>query len=870
MVKKVVEIRNGAYNVASSDTASLSSSEQILDDDEDDEMDRLASGYKKGMEDDSFSTEMSDGSVIFADSHINMDTIKVPSHSQTRRVEINGENDEVGLYASGKESIVINDVSNLQSEVNDSPKVDATKSALAPLPAEHDRVSNKQSHDDFMVHSMNQPKLVERRPPKKNGVASVSMESGNTEREQATSNVDEICWESSRVKKLRASESISGGAYSPPSFMIQVFGESATDDIAGRSLGLRACALLDGDKRIVGIDVSNCPVKCAASVIESVCPEGEVGGSDVNLDIQRDIKNMILARVGHEMKSVDFYQVNFFDRVKHLCFTNTLIKTLMCHSINRFENLVTLDLSNNYIEILEENLMLPSLLNLDLSGNQLTTLDHLQGLVNLRYLNVSANKLQSLHLSMYMLVPLAGHLISLDMSMNRVCDLPRYAEEAALLFPILKYFDTVDMSYVTGAYTSHGDVADIPTRAPSMLFRSSTFESSQNMQLQSAGVYSSLERGVIGDSAIEHSESPPPISMRPRGAPSFSDSISRNGGYESGFLTSMNLSQKKMQQEGYTTQAPTLTSPEPDRMELDKTREERFRRAFTRASRFRLSQTYFSSHEFTDKTRFDDLYPSYQNPSYSVKMYASPGVSRSRFDTRDLHLSYSEVPHLPCEQDKDKDKNSARLHKSTRGTRSSSPAPSRGYLKPTASATVRYQSPLRDNHTLAFRHRSDSAEAEWVRSQNKVFSKTSSIIEQRQKTKKKGVRKGQERILARSLEYFIAERKKGLAITADDDLSLDSSCAESDAIPWDRNFGLSTTIANPESGEMMTSLSPKKMIVLSESFDTVSDTEMDNMELRVSKAVIAALRSSREGHASHPKATSGIEKKAHYAMQVSV
>lgn len=819
IVKKIVEIRNGAYDTPSSDTDSLSSSDQMCCDDCED------TDYENLLQIIPLIEEKTEGSIIFHNSSSKLKSEKVTT-----------------LKSCDKTSPFDDDHTVKHISEDDCMLVNFSTRSAASLAPDHESIVSSHSNgshsqcDNIDTYSSPEHKNMESFQVRAQLLGGITMAATPTkpldisELRPHCRGFDHIFWESSRVKRLKSPNS-------PTSFIIQVFGEAARDSVAGISLGLRACALLGGDKRIVGIDISNCPVTCLTSVVKRVCPEEKEVPSIEEANhhnqaislLRRDIEDMIFARVGHDMNTSDFYRVNFFDRVKHFCCTNTSISLIQSRTINLFENLVTLDLSNNTIKSIEHDLELPSLVSLDLSGNQLSTLNHFQGLVNLRCLNVSANNISALEMSVHMIVPLAGRLISLDMSMNRVCDLPRYAEEVALLFPVLKYLDTVDLAFVTG---------ETPLYHGFETSRQLEVASDNTVDINIASSDKSIDLRVIGDSAIEMSPSPPPISVMCRGASHIRNYTSRYLGYESSFLASSVDSPKKLFSDDKALQPqPRIRSPEPDHLQFDKAREGRFRRAFTRASRARLLQQHHRSRKLIDTNMLDDTYPNFRNPSFSVMMFAPPGLPQKARD----QTSSVMTPNLPCE------KNSGRsVDRSKLKTRSRSPVASKGYLKPTTSALVRYQSPLRENHTLAFRHRTDQAEAQWLRSQKKVFVKSQPTKKQRLACNvEKATRKVKTQKLAQSLESFISHRKNGVPLDADDASSLRLS---SEAIPWDRNFGSSASVEKLDRRVAERRSDYKKAKNLSDSFETHSDVECERMEQRISKAVIEAILSSREKH----------------------
>ena len=619
--------------------------------------------------------------------------------------------------------------------------------------------------------------------------------------------LDEKCWLSSRVQKLQVSSSTATIDCKPSPFIIQVFGDTAKDDIAGRALGWRACALLDGDEELVGFDVSNCPVHSMDVVVSWLCPIG-MSTNDATMEenapidgdeylghaLEQEVRNMVNCKMGHEGNPLEYYQVHVYQRVKHISFTYTKIEKVISQSLNKFENLVTLDLSNNSIQVIDDTLVLPSLTNLDISGNQLTSLDHLQGLIRLRSLNVSSNKLVSLHNTIHMLVALSGHLISLDMSMNEVCENARYADEVALLFPMLKYFDTVDVATATGAYTSHTNIAETPHHMSQSVLHVAMMSGhgeTRRQQLETWRLshdddvdWGATHAAMILEQEEEESQridSSAQIVTTPPGA-------------------------------SITPKAPPLQSPEPDLIESNKRRDERFRRAFSRVSRYRLTRSQnrddISSMQRSLGDNGSRYLATHQNSSYGAWTNT---FQHSRMKNSELRTD-GQAPDLPYEKGY-----TELCHRKMIKRTSSSPLPEKGYMKPTASASMRYQSPLRESHELTFRHRSDRAEAAWTKSQKKL---TNAELKQL-----KGTAQSVDSDLSGSLRQDPCARHEGGEIVARNrkrymkDTKLLAMYARS--FPSQRGTGVTNSI------------------------NTRSSDAIGSLQLRVTEAVLSALEEFR-------------------------
>jgi hypothetical protein len=184
-------------------------------------------------------------------------------------------------------------------------------------------------------------------------------------------------------------------------------------------------------KRVTSIQIYDSPID---SLEQSIC---SVFHSKTSGEIQSDIS----------VEAIQSNQSLSFLLDSHLLklsanFTNLQI---LDSSINRFDKLLTLDLSRNQIVRISGPIELPSLESLNLSGNMLSSLNFLENLMSLRSLLVHNNCITELKDSVNMLVPLAKTLTSLDMSDNAVCKDSRYAEQILSVFPNIQYFDNVNL-----------------------------------------------------------------------------------------------------------------------------------------------------------------------------------------------------------------------------------------------------------------------------------------------------------------------------------------------------------------------------------------------------------------------------------------
>ena len=102
-------------------------------------------------------------------------------------------------------------------------------------------------------------------------------------------------------------------------------------------------------------------------------------------------------------------------------------------SINRFNKLTTLDLSDNDIQYVEDGLNLPLLQRIDLARNRLTSMAFLENLVSIKAVNLSNNRIKSLS-SITSMVALASTLTSVDFSGNPCSSDQRYASAVVSAF----------------------------------------------------------------------------------------------------------------------------------------------------------------------------------------------------------------------------------------------------------------------------------------------------------------------------------------------------------------------------------------------------------------------------------------------------
>ena len=137
------------------------------------------------------------------------------------------------------------------------------------------------------------------------------------------------------------------------------------------------------------------------------------------------------------------YQATF-PRVRHLIVNRSTIISVG-PVLDRFEALVSLDLSRNKIAKFSKFLSLPHLLRLDVSYNRLESLDFTQNLKSLRFLDASYNHLRSLRKSIHVLLPLQNNLFSLDLIGNDVRGNLSYVDATLEILRSLQFLDGYDL-----------------------------------------------------------------------------------------------------------------------------------------------------------------------------------------------------------------------------------------------------------------------------------------------------------------------------------------------------------------------------------------------------------------------------------------
>ena len=150
--------------------------------------------------------------------------------------------------------------------------------------------------------------------------------------------------------------------------------------------------------------------------------------------------------VANELSQADLLTMWLQDNLNTLALNNSKV-ILLDSCLNRFAKLTSLDVSYNTIYTIDVKFNLPNLIKLNLSNNNLQSLDGLQSLTSLRSLNCYNNHLHSLESTVYMLIPLAAFMTSLNLTGNLVTNQPRYAEETLSILPLLEYLDGMRLDH---------------------------------------------------------------------------------------------------------------------------------------------------------------------------------------------------------------------------------------------------------------------------------------------------------------------------------------------------------------------------------------------------------------------------------------
>ena len=235
---------------------------------------------------------------------------------------------------------------------------------------------------------------------------------------------------------------------------VEVTGDSVTDEVARLALRLRTAELLYGGDMVTSIVISKSIHFTSLWALDELFGDNNTSGRSGDVMYSR---TKIQGKRKSNSVQCEDRNDPFLPEGMGSAFEDMLKAGIMklsvtyCHSlhsipstlISELSSLIHLDLSNNRIREIQGELgiVLPFLKRLNLSHNLLKSLDKLQGLPSLTALDASSNYIPNLHRGPHMLLPLAGHLISLNLLDNPICSLPSYAGETVSLLPNLICFD---------------------------------------------------------------------------------------------------------------------------------------------------------------------------------------------------------------------------------------------------------------------------------------------------------------------------------------------------------------------------------------------------------------------------------------------
>lgn len=244
----------------------------------------------------------------------------------------------------------------------------------------------------------------------------------------------------------------------PPSVLeVEVSGDDVTDEVARMALRLRAAEIFYAGDMVTSLRIDGCSQFSSLWALDELFADNNTSGrsGDVMLSRSRVRRradpSASAGRHGEDPSGPvragglgSAFEDLLLSGVMRLGVTNCRsLHALPSSLISNLSSLIHLDLSHNKIREIQGDLglVLPYLKRLNLSHNLLKSLDKLQGLPSLVTLDASHNYIQTLHHGPHMLLPLAAHLISLNLLGNPICALPSYAGETVSLLPNLICFD---------------------------------------------------------------------------------------------------------------------------------------------------------------------------------------------------------------------------------------------------------------------------------------------------------------------------------------------------------------------------------------------------------------------------------------------
>jgi hypothetical protein len=225
-------------------------------------------------------------------------------------------------------------------------------------------------------------------------------------------------------------------------FTLEVFNNHVNESLLKEIVETRIIYSIEYRHKIQSIVLQNLPILSLKSSLSAAFEE-PVDEQSQLLPLTEQEKQLLILR--------NIYLEDFLTSLT-IEFTSLLS---LDDSINRFQSITSLDLSNNQLKYIDGMIVLPQLTYLNLSNNMLKSLDYLQSLTNLKTLLVKKNRIEHFSTSINVIITLSNCLINLDLSENPVCQDLRYADEIIFAFPKLKTFDSVCIERLYKSYTTN-------------------------------------------------------------------------------------------------------------------------------------------------------------------------------------------------------------------------------------------------------------------------------------------------------------------------------------------------------------------------------------------------------------------------------
>jgi hypothetical protein len=225
-------------------------------------------------------------------------------------------------------------------------------------------------------------------------------------------------------------------------FTLEVFNNHVNESLLKEIVETRIIYSIEYRHKIQSIVLQNLPILCLKSSLSAAFEEPV------------DEQGQLLPLTEQEKQLLILRNIYLEDFLTSLTIEFTALLSLD-DSINRFQSITSLDLSNNQLKYIDGMIVLPQLTYLNLSNNMLKSLDYLQSLSNLKTLLVKKNRIEHFSTSINVIITLSNCLINLDLSENPVCQDLRYADEIIFAFPKLKTFDSVCIERLYKSYTTN-------------------------------------------------------------------------------------------------------------------------------------------------------------------------------------------------------------------------------------------------------------------------------------------------------------------------------------------------------------------------------------------------------------------------------